>query len=120
MDLGGPASYLTLADGTPVLSSDGEKVGVVQHVLADADEDVFEGIIVDAELGPGGWRFADATHIESMHEHGVVLTLDREAAERLPQPSQNPPALEAGPEDTVPSDLGDKLRRAWDWISGNY
>ena len=120
MDLGGPASYLTLADGTPVLSSDGERIGVVQHVLADADDDLFEGLVVDAQLGAGGWRFADATQIESIHERGVVLSIDRQAAERLPEPSRNPAAMEAGPDDIGPDDLGDKLRRAWDWISGKY
>ena len=52
MDLGNPASYLVLADGTPVLSSDGREVGTVEHVLADADSDVFDGVIVDTADGP--------------------------------------------------------------------
>ena len=34
MDLGAPASYLTLNEGTPVFSSDREQIGVVEHVLA--------------------------------------------------------------------------------------
>jgi hypothetical protein len=66
MDLGNPASYLVLADGTPVVSPDGQEVGEVEHVLADADSDVFDGIIVDTD------------------------------------------------------DLKDKLKRAWDYLSGNY
>ena len=120
MDLGDPGSYLTLADGTPVLSSDGERIGVVQHVLADPGEDVFDGLVVDTQAGPGGWRFVDAPLVDSIHERGVVLTVDAEAAGRLPEPSENPSALNATPDDTVPDDLGDKLRRAWAWISGNY
>ena len=52
MDLGNPASYLVLADGTPVLSSDGREVGKVEHVLADADSDVFDGVIVDMRAAP--------------------------------------------------------------------
>ena len=40
MDLGDPASYLVLNEGTPVLASGGEQVGRVEHVLADADADV--------------------------------------------------------------------------------
>ena len=120
MDLGNPASYLVLAEGTPVLSSDGREVGKVEHVLADADADVFDGVIVDMRAGPGGHRFADAGQVEAIYEHGVVLSLSAEAAERLPQPAENPAVLDSGPEDTVPDDLGDKLRRAWDYLSGNY
>ncbi len=120
MDLGNPASYLVLADGTPVISSDGREVGKVEHVLADADADVFDGVIVDMRAGPGGHRFADASQIESIHERGVVLTLDEGAADRLPEPSENPATLAADPADTAPDDLNDKLRRAWDYLSGNY
>src|SRR6185295_186316 len=38
-DLGAPASYLTLAEGMPVYSSDGEELGKIEHVLADPDLD---------------------------------------------------------------------------------
>jgi C-terminal processing protease CtpA/Prc len=120
MDLGDPASYLTLADGTPVLSSDGHELGSVEHVLADADADVFDGVIVDVRPGPGGHRFADASLIESIHERGVVLTLDQQAAERLPEPAENAATMDATPDDVVPDGLDDKLRRAWNYLSGNY
>ena len=120
MDLGDPVSYLVLADGTTVLSSDGREIGTIEHVLADPDADVFDGVIVDMRAGPGGHRFADAEQIASMHEHGIVLALDARAAERLPEPSENPAALGAGPDDVVPDGLDDKLRRAWDYLSGNY
>ena len=120
MDLGNPASYLVLAEGTPVLSSDGSEVGKVEHVLADADSDVFDGVIIDTRIGPGGHRFADASLVDAIYERGVVLAMTAEAAERLPEPSENPAALEADPDDTAPDDLKDKLRRAWDYLSGNY
>jgi uncharacterized protein YrrD len=120
MDLGNPISYLVLSDGTSVLSSDGHEIGTVEHVLADADTDVFDGVIVDTSAGPGGHRFADAEQIASIHERGVVLTVDASGAEKLPEPGKNPAALDAGPDDTVPDGLDDRLRRAWDWISGNY
>jgi uncharacterized protein YrrD len=120
MDLGDPISYLVLEDGTPVLTAEGEKVGTVEHVLADADSDVFDGVIVDMRAGPGGHRFADASQIETMHERGVVLTLDRDGAERLPEPAENPAAMGADPDDVTPDGLDDKLRRAWDYLSGNY
>ena len=65
-----------------------------------------------------GHRFVDAPQVERIYERGVVLTLDAAGAESLPEPSANPGALEAGPGDMVREDLGDKLRRAWDLISG--
>ena len=120
MDLGNPASYLVLADGTPVVSSDGQELGKVEHVLADPDSDVFDGVVVDMRAGPGGHRFADATQVEAIYERGLVLAMTAEAADRLPEPSKNPATLDSGPDDTVPDDLKDKLRRAWDWLSGNY
>ncbi len=120
MDLGAPASYLTLADGTPVLSSDGERVGVVEHVLADADADIFDGLVIDVRSGPGGHRFVDAPQVADIYEQGVVLTIDASAAKQLPEPSENPATMVADPDDVTPDDLGDKLRRAWNRISGNY
>jgi uncharacterized protein YrrD len=120
MDLGSPASYLVLAEGTPVLASGGEEVGRVEHVLADADADVFDGVIVDMRAGPGGHRFADAEQVQAIYERGVVLKLDADAVPRLPSPEKNAATLDAGPDDTVPDDLKDKLRRAWDYLSGRY
>jgi hypothetical protein len=120
VDLGNPTSYLVLAQGTPVLTADGQRIGTVEHVLADADADVFDGVIVAMRAGPGGHRFADADQVDAMYEHGVVLRVDAAGAERLPEPSANPAAMDAGPDDTVPDDLNDKLRRAWDYLSGNY
>jgi hypothetical protein len=119
-DLGDPTSYLELPDGVPVVSADGREVGTVEHVLADAESDIFDGLVVDARLGPGGHRFADALQIEAMYERGVVLTVDAAAFAGLPVPSENPAVLEADPDDTAPDDLRDKLRRAWDLLSGNY
>ena len=119
-DLGDPTSYLELPDGVPVLTSDGEEIGSVEHVLADPDADVFDGIVIDGRAGPGGHRFVDATQVDRLYAGGVVLTLDAVAAEALPEPSENPAVLEADPDDTAPDDLGDKLKRAWAWLSGNY
>ena len=117
-DLGAPASYLTLAEGARVYSSDGQELGKVEHVLADPDVDIFDGIVLDTSVLPGGHRFADATQVTEIYERGVVLALDRAAAEHLPEPSANPGEIGVGPDDVVPDQLGDKLRRAWDRISG--
>jgi hypothetical protein len=115
--LGDPTSYLELDAGVPVLGSDGHEIGTVAHVLADERVDIFDGLIVDTGHGH---RFADASLVDRLHERGAVLTVDAAGARRLPEPSENPPALSADPDDTTPDHVSDKLRRAWDWLSGNY
>jgi uncharacterized protein YrrD len=117
-DLGAPSSYVALQEGTPVLSRDGAEVGRVEHVLADPDADIFDGIVLDTSVLPGGHRFVDAPQVAEIHERGVVLDLDAAEAERLPEPSANPAVMEAGPGDAEGSDLTRKLRSAWDRISG--
>src|SRR2546423_2389285 len=120
-DLGNPCSYEVLEAGTPVLSSSGEKVGKVTHVLAVPEEDIFDGIVIDTHLGPGGHRFVDAPDVVEIFERGVELRLDTEACGALPEPSENPAALEVGADDmAAKGKLHDKLRRAWDLVSGNY
>ena len=120
MDLGAPASYLTLPRGLPVYSRDGQRLGEVEHVLAEPDKDIFDGLVFDASPLPGGHRFVDAPEVDEVYERGVVLTLDAAAAEGLHQPSPNPATMEATPDDVTESELERKLRRAWDLLSGNY
>ncbi|HEX3277058.1 MAG TPA: hypothetical protein VHR40_00940 [Thermoleophilaceae bacterium] len=120
MELGEPTSYLALSAGVAVYSSDGERLGEVAHVLAEPEEDIFDGIVFDASALPGGHRFVDAPEVGEIHERGVVLTIDAAAAEGLPKPRKNPAAMEASPDDVTDSELERKLRRAWDLISGNY
>jgi PRC-barrel domain protein len=119
-DLGAPISYMAVEHGVPVYSSDGAKVGAVEHVLADEGADVFDGIIIDTHLGPGGWRFVDAPEVADLHERGVRLKIDRAAADQLPEPHPNPGELRVDPADAEESPVMDKLRRAWDYISGRY
>jgi uncharacterized protein YrrD len=120
VDLGSPISYEVLEPGTPVYSSEGEQVGKVAHVLAVEDEDVFDGVVISEHLGSQGHRFADADDIREIHEHGVVLKLDRAGAEQLPEPTANPAVMRDDPTEGAGSQLSRKLHRAWDLISGNY
>jgi hypothetical protein len=117
-DLGQPSSYMALQPGTSVYSSDGEPVGKVEHVLAVLDDDIFDGIVLDTSVLPGGHRFVDAPEVGEIHERGVVLKIDAAAVEALPEPSANPAEMEVGADDMVPGPSHDKLRRAWDLISG--
>jgi hypothetical protein len=118
MDLGAPSSYMALADGTDVISSDGERIGEVEHVLADAEVDIFDGLVIDSSSAPGGHRFVDASKVDEVYERGVVLTIAASAVDELPEPSENPAVMSAGPDAVEPDDLGDKLRRAWERITG--
>jgi uncharacterized protein YrrD len=117
-DLGAPASYLTLGDGTAVHASGGEEVGKVAHVLADPDLDVFEGLVMRTGVLPGEHRFVDADQVAEIRERGVELTLSASEAQSLPQPSESPAALGVDADDVVRDELHDKLRRAWNLISG--
>lgn len=117
-DLGAPVSYLTLAERSPVFASDGREVGKVAHVLADPDVDVFEGIVVETRALPASHCFVDADQVAEIHERGVLLGLDSELVEALPKPSANPATMATGPDEVVSDELRDKLRRAWDRISG--
>lgn len=112
-DLGAPGSFLTLASDTPVYARDGEEVGQVAHVLAEPSIDIFDGIVLDRSKLPGGHRFIDAAHIESIHERGVALTITAGEADELPEPGAHP-----GDGVQHEGELADKLRRAWDLISG--
>jgi hypothetical protein len=114
-DLGAPASYLTLQKGMPVLSRQGQQVGTVHVVVADADADVFDALVVNED---DGLRVALAEEIDAIHEGGVVLALDTKACHRLPKAEPGPPELGTGPEDTVPDRVRDRLRRVWELVSG--
>lgn len=116
-DLGAPISYLVLTPGVDVYDASGEHVGRLEHVLADAEEDIFDGLVIDVRRGPGGLRFADSEQVEALHERGVTLNV---GVEELHDPEPNPAALDADPAEPGESALGARLRRAWDYISGNY
>jgi sporulation protein YlmC with PRC-barrel domain len=84
MDEGLPIAYGLLDKNVPVLTSDGEQVGTVHHVVAAPEQDIFHGLVIST---PGhGLRFVEAADVASLHEHGVDLRIDMAAAQSLPQP----------------------------------
>jgi hypothetical protein len=117
MDLGAPSSYLVLANGTPVYSADEQQIGQVTHVLAVEDEDVFDGVVI--AMG-ADHRFADADDVDRIYERGLVLKLSRADCEQLPKPSANPAVIRDDPAESRSNIRHEKLRRAWDLISGKY
>jgi sporulation protein YlmC with PRC-barrel domain len=119
VDYGEPTSYLSVKEGCSVISSDGEEVGKVQHVLADEDEDVFDGIVIDAQLGPGGLLFVDAPQVTECRERAVLLSVPAAEVQNLPKPAPNPSVMESHGVEDSEGGLQAKLHRAWDVISGN-
>lgn len=117
-DLGQPASYLVLEKGAPVYSCDEQEIGKVEHVLAEEEIDIFDGIVLDTSVLPGGHRFVDADQVEEIFERGVLLKLDRAAAEALREPEENAAAMEADPTEEPDSKLEQRLHRAWELLSG--
>jgi uncharacterized protein YrrD len=120
MDSGAPISWKVVEAGASVRSRDGEEVGKLTHVLGDPDADIFDGLVIRSRLAH---RFVDASQVDSLYEDRVVLSLDADECERLPEPSENPPEMSADPADTDPSageEVRRKLQRAWDLISGRY
>jgi sporulation protein YlmC with PRC-barrel domain len=57
---GPPVAYTAVTKGTPVYDRDGERIGVVEHVVADEPVDVFHGLIVHTRPLPGRRRYAPA------------------------------------------------------------
>lgn len=121
MDEGLPESWEVLEPGTPVLASDGSKIGEVKKVLAVPEDDIFEGLLVDTDKGE---RFVQADLVASIHERGVDLRLDSAAAASLPEPEPAPAAMEVGVDDVSEPGGAYKrsvlFRRIWNRISGNY
>ena len=95
MDEGLPIAYSVLDKGVPVLASDGEQLGTVDHVVAAPEKDIFHGLVI---VVPGhGRRFVEAAAVESLHEHGVDLKIDSAAAQSLPEPGGGAPVFDEDP-----------------------
>jgi uncharacterized protein YrrD len=110
-DLGPPVAYSGLADGTPVFDRNGQRIGVVEHVLADTALDIFHGVIAHTHPLPGRHLYADADQIAELHERGVVLAVDES---QLHEPDETSPRTQddAHPETSLEA----RIRHAWDWI----
>jgi uncharacterized protein YrrD len=118
MDYGEPSSYLTLAEGVDVISSDGEKVGTVAHVLAEPNADIFDGVVIDSRMGPGGHHFVDASEVTECRERALLISTPAAEVENLPKPTANPAVIENHGVEDAEKPLEHKLHRAWELISG--
>jgi hypothetical protein len=121
MDHGAPIAYTVLAEGTPVLASDGTQIGTVKRVLHDDGADIFDGITVDTADGE---RFVDAPEVEALYDRAVVLTIDAAKARDLPEHTGSPAVIDVDADTIAGDGPGDAprnfARRAWNRISGKY
>lgn len=117
-DLGEPISYLVVAEGVPVYSSEGEHLGRVVRVLSETKVDMFDGIIFDTTAGPGGHRFVDAPDVGEIYERGVVLKITAAEAAQLSKPGKNPGSVEVAADDVAGEPRPSFWRRAWNLFSG--
>jgi hypothetical protein len=71
-----PIAYEALTTGTPVLSTTGTEIGIVEHVLADSSLDLFDGLVVKTSAG---LRFVTADQvglITTTAVHSKVVNAD--------------------------------------------
>jgi hypothetical protein len=91
MDVGASIHYSAVEPGTPVYSSDEQRVGRVEVILDNYREHIFDGVVFVDEGGT--MRFADAPEVQRTAERGVVLGIDAEAALRLGPPDKGHPSF---------------------------
>jgi hypothetical protein len=90
LEKGEPISYLALAIGTPVLTSNETEFGTVHHVLQLPEFDLFDGISVKTAHG---LRFVDRDQISEITTTMVRCSLTDDEAASLPAPV-GPPVVE--------------------------
>ena len=110
VDQGDPISYMVLAKGTRVESSDGAEVGTVKEVLQVPEKDVFDGIVLRT---PSGDLFADADDVGQIYENLVVLKVGAEGAALLPKPGPSAGTMSVSPSDVADSNLRYGARKLW-------
>ena len=73
--------YEVLPKGTPVMTSDGERLGTVHRVQDNVRERIFDGIVVSTK---DGRRFVDAPEVARITNQRVLLTITAAEAADLP------------------------------------
>jgi hypothetical protein len=112
-ELGPPIAHLALKEGTPVYDRSGARIGVVDRVVTDRDDRIFEGVIIHTQPLPGGHLYASHDQIAELRERGVVLAVERDALEEV-----GPPERRRRTPNPAESRLHAFVRRAWDLVSG--
>ena len=90
IDDGQAIHYTAVPRGTPVYSSDEVEVGVVEAMLDNYREHIFDGVVFKDP--DGVLRFADAPEVSRTAERGVTLSIDAEQATQLAPPDESNPS----------------------------
>ena len=77
-----PVAWLIVEPGWEVVSSDGEKVGVVREVLGDKNADIFDGLAVDPGLLKKA-KYVPAERVGEIVEGRVALELTKAEFDEL-------------------------------------
>jgi hypothetical protein len=112
-ELGRPVAYPALARDTAVYDCHGDRIGVVEHVVADEAQDIFHGLIVRAPPQPDRHLFARAAQIAYLYERGVLLSVNRDD---LPDADEDPAARTVA-RGSAENRLRMGLRNAWDRLN---
>ena len=89
MEEGQPIHYSAVAKGTPVIASDGTRVGTVRQVVDNYREHILDGFVIKAS--DGEVRFVDAPEVARTTEAAVFLTIEPAAVAELPPPEEGSP-----------------------------
>lgn len=113
MDEGQPIAYPLVERGVRVISSDGDEVGTVHHVVAAEEQDIFHGLVINtARLGR---RFVPAEDVASLHERGVDLRITAADVSELPPPGGAAPEYREDPSETKWDHWARRLTLRKDW-----
>jgi hypothetical protein len=105
-----PVAWIMIRPGWKVLAADGSPIGEVDELVGDEHADIFDGISISV-TALGQPRYVDAEHVGRIEQGEVHLSLDHDAAARLPQYRQPATSLAIEPDDhhgigeTISSDV---------------
>ena len=86
-----PSSWLVVEPGWEVVvSSDGERVGVVREVLGDQNADIFDGLAVDPGLMRKA-KYVPSERVDMIVEGRVVLDMSKDDFDELPEHEETAP-----------------------------
>ena len=74
---GDPIAYTALQPGTEIVSSDDLRLGTVERVIENKKENIFDGIVMQAD---SGLLWVDAPEVARIHQRRVTLTIDAATA----------------------------------------
>lgn len=84
IDDGHAVHYTAVESGTPVFSSDEVELGIVEQIVDNYKEHIFDGIVM--RTAEGEFRFVDAPEVKRTAERAVTLTITAAEAQELPPP----------------------------------